>query len=822
MITGASFSGLRTHPMNADLGAKVCNLVERAIKQHNRSDVRWRTFESDGEQSVTGFCQVYSDKSFANESFSFYPLHLLLLNLTESKRRKMITSGASIISYLPIKFESKSEENLSSKFTRIQLLQALHKSIEYFFLGIIDAALPGISVVTEDKKKIRFHLVLASYVADIPESEDLVGVKRRVRTKKPCHRCLIPVERLSYCTREQPRSIKNTYNILNRGEESRHELEDLSMHSLPPVLSKFPHAGIHPCVDSYSIFRFEPLHNFSLGVSKLIKECASDLLRDEKRFTSNITKKDGTARSFSQVRKKILHTVNRFLQEVEQTSKGHGIHVDYSKGVVGPRLNGFFTENGIIGMLEGKDYEAMDIVSPFLGAILDMCCGEQDNAPITRTYTKYSEILNFVNRSWLLPGWDDASLRKLKSMIKSFKEVARMTFEKYQVSGMGTTKFHSLDHLVDDLKVMGGIEYLHGGLFEKVHKILKEDYALTSKRVNTAMQEAIVKNDERRLMRTTNGHRGEVSVPNQSRVRSVKEDGAFIIRIGPTLTIAQLEEVREEIIHNKSGRSSNSSLASSIGRALGKTLISCLIDLLFEEYEKISVRSSIARHLRFEVPTSAFVSSYPVPTLRDLHSGSSVFVRKTTIRQSQKVTATHSYYGRNERHDAVMIEGNEDDTRYNSELFFPAWFGRAMLFMRLTVKPSDQQITGNVNAVMGNTVVKEFCFLQYYQVVDKVRLPPDQIDSTLNCVRLQWHRTAGDNAYYSAPEFGIVPVESIRGRVHIVPADFAMDVIGDHVDRKQKLRYIACEENGWTSRLFYVNRFHKGQGELYEVDELVV
>ena len=80
------------------------------------------------------------------------------------------------------------------------------------------------------------------------------------------------------------------------------------------------------------------------------------------------------------------------MQEVEQTSKGYGIHVDYSKGVVGPRLNGFFTENGIIGMLEGKDYEAMDIVSPFLGAILDMCWGEQDNAPITRTYTKLSLI----------------------------------------------------------------------------------------------------------------------------------------------------------------------------------------------------------------------------------------------------------------------------------------------------------------------------------------------------------------------------------------------------------------------------------------------
>lgn len=40
-------------------------------------------------------------------------------------------------------------------------------------------------------------------------------------------------------------------------------------------------------------------------------------------------------------------------------------------------------ETGIIGMLEAADYDAIDMVSPFLGAIADVCCGHSDAGRVT-------------------------------------------------------------------------------------------------------------------------------------------------------------------------------------------------------------------------------------------------------------------------------------------------------------------------------------------------------------------------------------------------------------------------------------------------------
>lgn len=47
-----------------------------------------------------------------------------------------------------------------------------------------------------------------------------------------------------------------------------------------PILSIFPFAGVHPSVKLYAIFRFEPMHVLSLGVSNMIKECLVNILGD--------------------------------------------------------------------------------------------------------------------------------------------------------------------------------------------------------------------------------------------------------------------------------------------------------------------------------------------------------------------------------------------------------------------------------------------------------------------------------------------------------------------------------------------------------------
>lgn len=66
------------------------------------------------------------------------------------------------------------------------------------------------------------------------------------------------------------------------------EPAELSIFLLLPVPHSFPFIGIHSCVDIYAIFRFEPMHPVSHGISRLLEECLVNYLGDCER-TSNRT-----------------------------------------------------------------------------------------------------------------------------------------------------------------------------------------------------------------------------------------------------------------------------------------------------------------------------------------------------------------------------------------------------------------------------------------------------------------------------------------------------------------------------------------------------
>lgn len=53
---------------------------------------------------------------------------------------------------------------------------------------------------------------------------------------------------------------------------------------------------------------------------------------------------------------------------------------------------------------------------------------------------------------------------------------------------MGTYKWHCLEHLVDSLKGVGGIEYLRAGHYESAHKITKRAYQITTEQNESAMK----------------------------------------------------------------------------------------------------------------------------------------------------------------------------------------------------------------------------------------------------------------------------------------------------------------------------------------------
>ena len=96
----------------------------------------------------------------------------------------------------------------------------------------------------------------------------------------------------------------------------------------------------------------------------------------------------------------------------------------------------------------------------------------------------------------------------------------------------------------------------------------------------------------------------------------------------------------------------------------------------------------------------------------------------------------------------------------------------------------------------------------------------DNVDKSLNCVHVNWQRTKGEEGkQLSAKYYDLVPVDTLRGVVHLVPGDIEIPFASDHVRRKQKYDLMRNGENGWVSKIFYVNRFYRSKGELYNYEE---
>lgn len=143
---------------------------------------------------------------------------------------------------------------------------------------------------------------------------------------------------------------------------------------LRPVGISWTMATVHPTLDVYRIFRGEPIHDVSHGIALLIEDCLVNMLRDEHQTTSALETWKAETGTFESVPKTVLLACSEFIRDVEHLFVRNWLHVDFAKGNSLDMLSEFFNETGIVGILEAKDYDKIDLVSPFIGAIIDQLC----------------------------------------------------------------------------------------------------------------------------------------------------------------------------------------------------------------------------------------------------------------------------------------------------------------------------------------------------------------------------------------------------------------------------------------------------------------
>lgn len=121
--------------------------------------------------------------------------------------------------------------------------------------------------------------------------------------------------------------------------------------------------------DPYSIFTFQPLHNFYFWISKFMEQCVIRYLSSEKVLL--LRRRNGTRDvPVSDIRRQLLHICNGMLAEIYLSYTAPVINVAIpSKGWQCP-LNSIFVSDHVRGMLEGNDYRFIDIMFPFVEAFL--------------------------------------------------------------------------------------------------------------------------------------------------------------------------------------------------------------------------------------------------------------------------------------------------------------------------------------------------------------------------------------------------------------------------------------------------------------------
>lgn len=839
--------------------------MEHFVRSSSQKDVFWREYYKDGEDSFVSFLQLYSDKTVTTTNacgITFYPFHMNMLNYCRSYKEYVISHGHTIVAFLPTTFlklvkEHGRERWITDNYVdRIDKMRYLHKCIEQVMEPLKKESMKGIECCTSDYHYLRAHTVIGHYCGDIEEVKNLLGVKHTNSTMQPCHRCHVPKERLHEYTNYGKRSGKETKDILRKVANLRKESEDItenlavrdvsrrkalkveaedilksqSMMNYMPILSTFPLTTSTDTFDIYKIFTVEPLHLFHLGISKLIKQCACDRLKSTEKRTYAMGGENG--KTFSFIRNSVLRQMNGFLEDVFSNHEGIRINCTIRKADGKPGLNGMFKEDGIAGMVEAKIFKEMDKVSPFLGSIIDRACGEEMVAPVTKIFTMYVEIVNMFCRNEGVEKWDREQLNRAGEKVAEFKTLGYKYFGEYQKSEMCTEKWHSLDHLKMDAEEMNGLSEVSGSSYEKSHVLVKTHYRQTTGKKNNAMENTVQKlgrtmQDEgegggkRRKIASKTKDRNEELVENVTE----KKKEAVVCRNYASVRYTDLEDIAVRLLKKEDDNvkigevNDEKKVSVEVEKALngiGMEGTIYLYKLVREIIYECDLRNVVMSHVNIKLSRSFYVQSEPCPTLEDQYLNNRVFVKRGgTDAKTEKfrVYAVHDYYNTGKpRYDDVMVAATEDRKLSGRK---EIWFGKALTIITITYPRFNDPDTNKCLMhgqkeceICDPKFVGEYVLLQYYDVIDQIHIPHDDIDQVLKCIKLQWAKSNDrEEEYDSGKMYGLCPIESVCGRVHLVRGSHITKLLHEDVEICKKVKQYMGNSDSWESEFFYVNRF---------------
>lgn len=179
-------------------------------------------------------------------------------------------------------------------------------------------------------------------------------------------------------------------------------------------------------------------------------------------------------------------------------------------------------------------------------------------------------------------------------------------------------------------------------MYEKAQKSFKEDYNLTSKCLVTVMRESIHIPEDRILLRTDGQVKYGLATRrvNPIRVRDVSSYGALMVNRGQTFTIEDIETAHVKLADRNREQGLKRAPCDKIEsfvRSINSDSVASHLYILCGLFTLFKASSNEVRHLKIQLTASAFISRYYPPKFSDAHQGASLFMRKTSLRASQRV-----------------------------------------------------------------------------------------------------------------------------------------------------------------------------------------
>ena len=620
---------------------------------------------------------------------------------------------------------------------------------------------------------------------------------------------------------------------MGKNREGEEVLSDYSLIDLLPFLHDFPFMGLDPVLDMHIIFSFEPLHNLHLGISKLLKSCLSERLRSTELETSEVSIRGGKKKTFPfrAVRMVILTGINRMLSHIQRYSPISGVRIDFSKGGSDGNEKGLYgPEGNVIGMLEGKDYRNLDMVFPFVGMFLDRACGETTTAVSTNLFVMYVEIVQ-ESLSYTPDGttmWNENKVLSLEKKIRMFKNMANRLYSTHQKSELCTQKVQMLDHIVEDIRRLGGLRYSDASLYEYSHTIVKAAHRATSRRRHSAMEETIsayskniscaevdqetsIVSVQRPGNRSINiqktlpkadeaarsfdcatlvKHRRAVSIPQIERTRRIMRRQRIALEKGNKETVEKLDIAMQSV--QKEALEIVQDMGETASRMFHK-------EMTIMQSRRAGENGGRTSFNLFRV-ASGYVSGVTTPTISNFDCRRcTVSIDQNGTRKSQRFVSAKGFYGNpGLRQDCVTFQASESNNAGSVDL----WFAKLLGLFRTVSETIDES---------GRDREEQWAFVQFFDVTPL----KDEVDKSLGCIRLVWARGDDDttecreeSVRNSTKEkerkwFALLPVSTIRGVVQVVRGDYGID---------RRCLGVNMEDVSWEKQHFYVNRF------LFETD----